>query len=48
MSMSYYDHRETTNEPRVFGLHLTYRFGKGWNRMSASPADQAMPKAEMS
>lgn len=24
-----YDHRETTNQPRVFGLHLTYRFGKG-------------------
>jgi len=24
-----YDHRETTNEPRVFGLHLTYRYGKG-------------------
>jgi iron complex outermembrane recepter protein len=24
-----YDHRETTNEPRVFGLHLTYRMGKG-------------------
>jgi len=23
-----YDHRETTNEPRVFGLHLSYRFGK--------------------
>jgi len=22
-----YDHRETTNEPRVFGLHLKYRFG---------------------
>ena len=24
-----YDHRTTTNEPRVFGLHLTYRYGKG-------------------
>jgi len=24
-----YDHRETTNEPRVFGLHLTYRYRKG-------------------
>lgn len=23
-----YDHRETTNEPRVFGLRLSYRFGK--------------------
>jgi outer membrane receptor protein involved in Fe transport len=23
-----YDHRETTNEPRVYGLHLSYRFGK--------------------
>jgi iron complex outermembrane recepter protein len=24
-----YDHRETTNEPRVFGLRLRYRWGKG-------------------
>ena len=24
-----YDHRETTNEPRVFGLRLKYRWGKG-------------------
>jgi len=24
-----YDHRETTNEPRVYGLRLSYRFGKG-------------------
>jgi outer membrane receptor protein involved in Fe transport len=23
-----YDHRETTNEPRVFGLRLKYRWGK--------------------
>lgn len=24
-----YDHRQTTNEPRVFGLRLSYRWGKG-------------------
>ncbi|MDE2304081.1 MAG: TonB-dependent receptor [Gammaproteobacteria bacterium] len=24
-----YDHRQTTNEPRVFGLHIRYRFGGG-------------------
>lgn len=24
-----YDHRETTNEPRVFGLRVSYRWGKG-------------------
>jgi iron complex outermembrane receptor protein len=24
-----YDHRDTTNEPRVFGLRLSYRWGKG-------------------
>jgi hypothetical protein len=23
-----YDHRQTTNEPRVFGLRLSYRWGK--------------------
>jgi iron complex outermembrane receptor protein len=23
-----YDHRQTTNEPRVFGLRLSYRYGK--------------------
>jgi outer membrane receptor protein involved in Fe transport len=23
-----YDHRQTTNLPRVFGVHLSYRFGK--------------------
>jgi len=23
-----YDHRETTNEPRVYGIRLSYRFGK--------------------
>jgi outer membrane receptor protein involved in Fe transport len=26
-----YDLRETTNEPRVFGLRLNYRFGKEAN-----------------
>jgi len=24
-----YDHRETTNTPRVYGVRLSYRFGKG-------------------
>ena len=24
-----YDHRQTTNEPRVFGIRLSYRWGKG-------------------
>lgn len=24
-----YDHRQTTNEPRVFGLRLQYRWGNG-------------------
>ena len=24
-----YDHRNTTNEPRVIGLRLSYRWGKG-------------------
>jgi hypothetical protein len=23
-----YDHRQTTNEPRVFGLRASYRWGK--------------------